>query len=227
MRWALWTSGRGWRRHGGVADQVVPAVDGDLAGDQGGAAAVAFLDDLEQIAALLGTERLEAPVVEDEQLDAAERPHEPGIAAVAAGEREIGEQLGDALVEDRAVVAAGLVAERAGEPTLADAGRAFDDQVLRLLDPVPAGERLEQGAIEAACGAVVDVLDDGVVAQPGIAQPGLEPPVVAIGGLAVEQQAEPFGMGEVGRAWDWLRARRRPGPCRAGRAAEADRGWDG
>ena len=38
------------------------------------------------------------------------------MAAVAAGQREIGEQLGDALVEHRAVVAAGLVAEGAGQP---------------------------------------------------------------------------------------------------------------
>ena len=76
----------------------------------------------------------------------------------------------------------------------------FDDQVLRLLDPAPAGEALEQGAVEAACGAVVDILDDGLVAQPGIAQPRSQPAVVALGGLAVEQEAEPFGMGELGMA---------------------------
>jgi hypothetical protein len=35
-----------------------------------------------------------------------------GIAAIAAGEREVGEELGNALIEDRAVVAAGFVAER-------------------------------------------------------------------------------------------------------------------
>jgi hypothetical protein len=74
-----------------IADDVVPAVDGDLAGDHGGAAAVALLDDLEEIAALLGRERPETPVVEDEEFDAAEGAHEAGIAAVAAGEREVGE----------------------------------------------------------------------------------------------------------------------------------------
>src|SRR4051794_18595000 len=41
---------------GRIADQVVPAIDRDLAGDQRGAAAVALLDDLEQVAALLGSE---------------------------------------------------------------------------------------------------------------------------------------------------------------------------
>jgi len=44
-----------------------------------------------------GIERLEPPVVEDEQLHAAERALDAGIATVAAGEREIGEQLGNAL----------------------------------------------------------------------------------------------------------------------------------
>jgi hypothetical protein len=47
---------------GGLADQVVPAVDRDLAGDQGGAAAVAFFDDFQHVVALLGPKRLEAPI---------------------------------------------------------------------------------------------------------------------------------------------------------------------
>jgi hypothetical protein len=59
-----------------------------------------------------GIKGLETPVVEDEQLHAAERPLDAGIATIAAGEREFGEQLGNALVEDGAVVATGFVAER-------------------------------------------------------------------------------------------------------------------
>src|SRR5947209_4667659 len=53
---------------GGLADQVVPAVDRDLAGDQRGAAAVAFFDDFQHVVALLGPKRLEAPIVEDQEL---------------------------------------------------------------------------------------------------------------------------------------------------------------
>ena len=52
---------------GRLADDVVPSVDGDLAGDEGSAVAVAFLDDLQQIAPLVGSERLKPPIVEDEQ----------------------------------------------------------------------------------------------------------------------------------------------------------------
>ena len=57
---------------GGVADEGVPVGDGELAGDEGGSSAVAIFEDFQQIVAGLGVERLEAPVVEDEQLDGAE-----------------------------------------------------------------------------------------------------------------------------------------------------------
>jgi hypothetical protein len=84
---------------------------------------VAFFEDFEEIVACGGIERFEAPIVEDEQLHAAKRPQDAGIAAVATGEREIGEEFGDSLVEDGAVVATGLVTERRGKPAFADAGR--------------------------------------------------------------------------------------------------------
>ena len=175
---------------------VVPFVDRDLAGDDGRSAAVAFFEDFEEVVAGGGIERLETPIVEDEQLHAAERPQDAGVATIAAGEREVGEELGDALIEDGAVVATGFVAERTGKPTFADAGRPAQDQVLMRIDPAAFGELLEQRAIETARGAVIDVLDRGLMAQPGIAQPGEQALVAAIADLAIEQQAEPFGMGQ-------------------------------
>ena len=74
----------------------------------------------------------------------------------------------------------------------------FDDQVLRLVDPAAGDQGLEQGAVETAGGAVIDVLDGGLMAQPGIAQPGPQPSLVALGDFAVEQQAEPFGVRQRG-----------------------------
>jgi hypothetical protein len=52
-------------------DQLMPFVDRDRAGDQGGAAAVAVVADFEHVVALFGRERFEAAIVEDQQLDAA------------------------------------------------------------------------------------------------------------------------------------------------------------
>ena len=97
---------------GGIADQLMPFIDGDLAGDDCRSAAVALFENLEEIVTRGGVERLKTPVVEDEQLYAAERALDAGVATVAAGKRELGEQLGNALVENRAIVAASFVAER-------------------------------------------------------------------------------------------------------------------
>ena len=80
---------------GRVADDLVPFVDGDLAGKEGRAAAVAFFEDLVEVAAGAGVEGIETAIVEDEELSAVEAAHDAGIAPVAAGQRGIGEELGD------------------------------------------------------------------------------------------------------------------------------------
>ena len=55
---------------GRIADHLMPFVDRDLAGEDGRAAAVAFFEDLVEVAAGAGVERIEAPIVEDEELGA-------------------------------------------------------------------------------------------------------------------------------------------------------------
>src|SRR5487761_1929209 len=52
------------------------------------------------------------------------------MTPVAPGERQFLEQPGDALIENRPVVAAGLMAEGGSEPTFADAGRADQGQIV-------------------------------------------------------------------------------------------------
>ena len=92
-----------------VADEGVPFVDRDLAGEDGRAAPIAFLEDLVEVTTGAGVERFEAPIVEDEELDAGETAQDAGIAAVTAGEREFGKELGNPLIKNRAVIAASLV----------------------------------------------------------------------------------------------------------------------
>ncbi len=96
---------------GGITDQLVPFVDWDLAGDDRRSPTVAFFEDFEEVMAGGGIERLKTPIIEDEQLHTAERPQQACITAIAAREREVGEQLGKALVEDGSIVATGFVAE--------------------------------------------------------------------------------------------------------------------
>jgi hypothetical protein len=52
-----------------------------------------------------------------------------------------------------------LVAEGAGDKTLAGAGRAEDQNVVVLVQPAAAGEGMDQAAIETPLGAVIDILE--------------------------------------------------------------------
>ncbi len=119
------------------------------------------------------------------------------MAAVAASQGEIGEQPRDTLIEHGAVVAAGLVTERRGDPALANTGRPADQQVGMVIDPLAFDQHRQEAAVEAARGAVVDVLDAGLLAQLGILQPLREPLVASQGRFAFEQEREPFGMAEA------------------------------
>src|SRR5205823_9255332 len=181
-----------------VADEGVPFVDRNLAGEDGRATSVAFLEDFVEVTTGTGVERFEAPIVEDEELDTGEAAQDAGISAVTAGEREFRKQLGIPLIENRAVVAAGLVTQGTSKPRLAHAGRPAQDQIVMRVDPLTIGELVKERAVEAAWGPVIDVLDAGLLAQSGIAQPGGKPLVAAMSELAIEQEAEPVGMSERG-----------------------------
>ncbi len=64
---------------------------------------------------------------------------QPGEAAVAMGELQFGEEARQAAIADGEVVPAGFLTERAGEPDLADAAGAGDQQVAAVggNDPAP------------------------------------------------------------------------------------------
>ena len=119
------------------------------------------------------------------------------------------------------------MAERAGKPTLADAGRADDEQVLVSLDPVAGDELVEQCLVEAARRLHVDILDDGVLAQAGEAQAADQPLVLALGGLAVDQQREPLlegKRGDVGLSLLFLEGLRHAGEPERDEAVEGGMG---
>ena len=108
---------------GGISDNFVPMLYGDLAGDDGRGATVAIIKDLEQVAPFGLIKNRETPVIEYQELNAAEGFEQAAIATVAASEGEGLEQAWYAMVLDRAIVAASLVAEGAGNPALAGAGQ--------------------------------------------------------------------------------------------------------
>ena len=144
-----------------------------------------------------GVEGFEAEVVEDQEIGAPERAQDARMASVAARQGEVFAEFGPAVIEHRAVIAAGLVAERRSQPTFPDAGRPDEGQIVVRLDPLALDELLEKGAVETARAAVIDVFDAGLLPQFGVAQSRRKPLVLAPRRLAVEQEPQPFVMAEA------------------------------
>ena len=69
---------------GRLADDGMPGRDRQLAGDDGGAPAVAVLKDLEQVVTGLGVQRFQAPVVQDQQLHGGQALEAAPDAAVSS-----------------------------------------------------------------------------------------------------------------------------------------------
>src|SRR5262245_35715176 len=119
-------------------------------------------------------------------------------AAVAVGELELCEEARHARVVCSIALAAGPLSKGAGEPRLAQSAFPSDEKIAFFRNPVAGRELLKESFVELARRAVVDVLDRSLaVAQARGAQPDLRAFGRAIGDLAVEQECEPFGVGEV------------------------------
>src|ERR1700674_5202244 len=99
---------------GRLAEVVVPLGRRQLAGDNRAAAAIAILEDLEEVTALLILDGGEAPIVEDEDVEAGELGEQADVGAVGAGQQEGVEEAGGAPVVGAVALAAGLMRERAG-----------------------------------------------------------------------------------------------------------------
>ena len=181
--------GQGW-----VADGLVPVLDRQLAGDDGGGAAVAVFEDFQQVTALGGGEDGEAPVVDDQHLPAGDGFEDAFMAAPvsrtgATGKSEGFEPARGALIEDGPPVPASLVAEGAGDPAFAKTGGAGDQQVLLARNPAAIRKMGHDTAVKAAWRAQVQIFDAGILAQGGEFKAGRQLLIVSFCRLAVDQQA--------------------------------------
>ena len=104
---------------GGVADDFIPLADRHLAGDDDRAHLVAVIDDFQQIAALLGVQRLRPPIVQDEQVHLRDLAQHSGVAAIGPCQSEGREQPRHAVIGGREVLPARFLTEGAGKPAFA------------------------------------------------------------------------------------------------------------
>jgi len=95
------------------------------------------------------------------------------------------------------------------------------------LDPLAAREPVEQGAIEAAGGALVDVLRRRLLAQACEPQPGGQPLAVAFQGLALHQHGQAVLEAEFDGIGVPALLLKRPGHAGETKLAQAVRGGMG
>src|SRR5262245_25343304 len=157
-----------------------------------------ILDDLHEIASLTSAEAVGTEIVQNEQIDLCQSAEETSEATVAVRELELCEETWHARVIGAVTLAAGPLSQGAGEPGLAQSAFAGNEKIAFLGNPAASRELLEERFVELALRAVVDVLDRGLaVAQARRTQADLRALGRAIGDLAIDQECEPFGMGEI------------------------------
>src|SRR6185437_10049964 len=100
----------------GLPEIGMPGVHGELAGDERGAGVDAVIEDLQEICSVLGGQRGESPVVEDDERSLGEGLQELDVAAVPMRDAQFLDQAGYAPVEHRVALATGLLGECAGDP---------------------------------------------------------------------------------------------------------------
>ncbi len=140
---------------GGIADDLMPGRHGKLRGDDRRSAPITLFEDFEQVVTGAGVERFEPEVIENEQIGAAKGFDEARMATVAARERQVFAELGEAVIDDGAIVAASLLADGASEPTFPGSARADESEIVVGVDPLTLGELLEKSAIKPARSAVI------------------------------------------------------------------------
>ena len=197
---------------GGIADHVVPVLDGQLAGDERRPAAGAIFDELQQIAPFAVAERREAPVVQDQEIGLGQRLHHLAVGAVGAGVHEFfAQEPRQSHIPDGVPLPTRALSEGTGEPRLARAGGPDHQERLVLPDPVAGGELQKAMSLQAARRAEVHILDARRLAQPCELEQPREPTVVPHGLFAFEQERQTLlkrERGEIGQPALFIEGRR-------------------
>ena len=126
---------------------------------------MAVFEGLQQIAALWGGLNSEPPIIQDQHLDLGDSLEHAGMAPVALCDGQCLEEARDTMIGDGATVTAGFVAKRASDPAFAEASRAGDQEVLVAADPASVDQMGQDGTINAARAAQIEVLNTGGLAS--------------------------------------------------------------
>lgn len=92
-----------------------------------------------------------------------------------------------------------MVGQSAPQKGLSTPGGAVDEKILVLTDPIAGGETRQLRTVQTATSAEVEVFEGSALLQLRELQQASESPVLAVGELALDQQAE--AILSKGRLW--------------------------
>ena len=131
---------------------------------------------------------LEEKVIDHEHLYAGPGGHESCEAAIDASDRELFEHARATQVQRGVSLANRRIRERTSQERLSGAGWAENRDAVMVRDPVALGKSADDGALESASGAEVDVFDESGDAQPRCFQVSCKASVLPFGQLPVDEQ---------------------------------------
>jgi hypothetical protein len=181
----------------GIVEERDPLVDGAVAGDDGGGAAVAFEDDLVEIAGLLGVEAAQAEVVDDEDVGGKEATQDLLGRMIGAGLVEALEEVIGAHEANLVTGATGGVSERTSKECLSDSDGSEEDGVLVAFDEAEGEEIADAVAVEGDRSVPVEALEGVLLVEAGLGEADAEILVIAAIDFVLEQKLEQIELAEL------------------------------
>jgi hypothetical protein len=153
---------------------------------------VTIFEELQEIPALFVGQGGYPPVIQGEQIGFRQGGQELGITPIPFGDLKILEETGETEIADRVAFTAGLMGQGTGQEGFSASRGAGNENIVVLSDPVAGTQLGDQGLIQAAGMAEVDLLQGRLLAQPGLMETGFHSAVLPFSHFPIDQQTQAF-----------------------------------
>ncbi len=177
---------------GRIPDLGVPFIHQELGSHESGAEAVTIFEKFQKVPALIVGQGGQAPVIQDDQLGFRQGGQELGITPIPFGDLKVLEETGETEIANRVALSTGFVGQRTSHEGFTASGRAGNEDIVVLSDPVAGTQLGDQGFIQAAGMAEVDILQGRLLAQPGLMETGFQTAIFPVGYFPIDEQTQAF-----------------------------------
>jgi hypothetical protein len=176
----------------GISDLGMPFIHQELSGHEGGTESMTVFEEFQEVPALFIGQGGQTPVVQDDKIGFSQGGQELGVAPVAFGDLEVLEEAGETEIADRVSLATGLVGQCTGQEGFPTSGGAGNEKIVVLIHPVAGSQLGDQGFVQAAGVAEVDILQSRGLPQAGLTETGFQPAIFPVGHFPIYEQSQAF-----------------------------------